>query len=151
MQHFLGRQGNFTLGMLGLLRSLKIAMPAYVGLRRWSVALLQNLPKTRAKSGRARLAYAPRAFFQIFIKATLHRRFVGLVGTPLNPCFRCPVKQTKAQKYRCRLSPHHCNGSGSSVQTLPIQPRTSLNSPATCFVTPQSPKSILEKPKMGII
>jgi hypothetical protein len=57
----------------------KIALPAFVRLRRLSVALLQNLPKTRTKSGRARLAYAPRAFFQIFIKATLNRRFAGLV------------------------------------------------------------------------
>jgi hypothetical protein len=59
--------------------SLKIAIPVFVHLRRLSVALLQNLPKSRAKSGRARLAYAPRAFFQIFIKATLNRRFAGLV------------------------------------------------------------------------
>ena len=68
-----------TLGFSCFLRSLKIALPAFVRLRRLSVALLQNLPKSRAKSGRARLAFAPRAFFQIFIKATLNRRFAGLV------------------------------------------------------------------------
>jgi hypothetical protein len=68
-----------TLGFWVIFGSLKIAFLAFVRLRRLSVALLQNLPKTRAKSGRARLAFAPRAFFQIFIKATLNRRFAGLV------------------------------------------------------------------------
>jgi hypothetical protein len=34
--------------VLGFLRSLKIAFPAFVRLRRLSVALLQNLPKSRA-------------------------------------------------------------------------------------------------------
>ena len=62
----------------------KIAFSAFVRLRRLSVALLQNLPKSRAKSGRARLAFAPRAFFQIFIKATLNRRFAGLVRGTFN-------------------------------------------------------------------
>ena len=82
MQSFLGLSGCFALKALGLLcflRSLKIAVPAFVRLRRLSVALLQNLPKSRTKSGRVRLPYAPRAFFQIFIKATLNRRFAGLV------------------------------------------------------------------------
>ena len=58
----------------------KIAFLAFVRSRRLSVALLQNLPKTRTKSGRARLAFAPRAFFQIFIKAPLNRRFDARVG-----------------------------------------------------------------------
>ena len=34
--------------LLAFLRSLKIALPAFVRLRRLSVALLQNLPKSRA-------------------------------------------------------------------------------------------------------
>jgi hypothetical protein len=56
------------------------------------VALLQNLPKSRAKSGHVGLAFAPRAFFQIFIKATLNRRFAGLVGGRLTSlCFACKV------------------------------------------------------------
>jgi hypothetical protein len=81
VQHFLGSEGYFLEihGFWIIFGSLKIALPAFVRLRRLSVALLQNLPKSRAKSGRAGLPYAPRAFFQIFIKATLNRRFAGLV------------------------------------------------------------------------
>jgi hypothetical protein len=89
-------QGAVSLLVFGLfLRSLKIAFPAFVRLRRLSVALLQNLPKTRAKSGRVRLPYAPRAFFQIFIKATLNRRFAGLVWGHLmqrGPRFQLPLQ-----------------------------------------------------------
>ncbi len=84
-----------TLGFSCFLRSLKIALPAFVRLRRLSVALLQNLPKSRTKSGRVRLPYAPRAFFQIFIKATLNRRFAGLVWGHLTlsgSSFRLPLQ-----------------------------------------------------------
>ena len=84
-----------TLGFSCFLRSLKIALPAFVRLRRLSVALLQNLPKSRTKSGRVRLPYAPRAFFQIFIKATLNRRFAGLVWGHLmriDSRFRLPLQ-----------------------------------------------------------
>jgi hypothetical protein len=47
--------------------------------------MLQNLTKTRAKSGCTGLAYVPRAFLQIFITTTLHHRLADLVGNHFGP------------------------------------------------------------------
>jgi hypothetical protein len=44
--------------------------------------MLQNLTKTRAKLGCTGLAFAPRAFLQIFITTTLHHRLAGLCSYP---------------------------------------------------------------------
>jgi hypothetical protein len=40
--------------------------------------MLQNLTKTRVKSGCTGPPFAPRAFLQIFITTTLHHRLAGL-------------------------------------------------------------------------